>query len=335
MLFFLTIELRDAHLTKQGGIMKFVQGLITIVLVAVFTSGAEAQIFKKLKKKAQQAIEQKAEDKIDEEMQKAADRMVDNSWDAVFGGMALDEENGELPFLFTGNATTEDVYTFNTVTTMKITSERSNGHSEPPMFMDMHFNKDAQYTGTAFRGGEMDKAGGSVFIIYDFKNAAMVMLLSSEDGKFSFAYDWQQALEYADDTLVRADSLAGDSAAVPEEINWDEVDEWNGYTKIGSRTIAGYNCDGYRSENAEGSGSIEVWVTRDTDFGMANMFKANANTKQLKGHMPEDYPYGMMVEMTAIDENGDKTMMQITDVKRDVKVEYAMADYPAMTRGKK
>lgn len=310
--------------------MKLVQCLITIVLVAVFTSGAEAQIFKKLKKKAQQAFEQKAEEKIDEEMQKAANKMVNNSWDAIFGNMALNGENAELPFIFNGNATTEDVYRFNTITTMKITNERSDGSSDPPVFMDMHFNDEAQYTGTAFRGGEMDKAGGEVFIIYDFKNAAMVMLLSSEDGKFSFAYDWQQALDYADETMAQADSMASDTAPAPEEINWDEVDEWNGYTKIGTRTIAGYKCDGYRSENTDGNGSMEVWVTRDATHGMANMFKANTNAKQLKGHMPENYPYGMMIEMTAVDENGDKTMMEITDVKKNVDVSYTMADYPAI-----
>lgn len=313
--------------------MKIVQYLMMIVLVAVFTSGAQAQIFKKLKDKAQQVLEKKAEEKIDEEMQKAANRMVDNSWDAIFGRMALDEENGELPFLFTGNAVTEDVYTFDTIITMELINERRDGTSEPPLFMDMHFNNGDQYTGTAFRGATMDKAEGSIFVIYDIKNAAMVMLLESKEGKFSFAYDWQKALDYADKTLLQADGMPRDSAWTTSATAGDQSTSWNGYTLIGNRTIAGYKCDGYRTEN--NGGTVEIWVTKDPGLDMANMFKANTNAKQLKGRLPENYPYGMMMEMTSTDAEGNKTIIKVTDVKKQANVTYAMADYPAMTRGKK
>lgn len=79
--------------------MKHIIKLFSVLIVlAMLAPTAEAQIFKKLKKKAQDALEDKAEQKIDEEMQKAADKMVDNSWDAVFGGFEGSRDgNSPLP----------------------------------------------------------------------------------------------------------------------------------------------------------------------------------------------------------------------------------------------
>jgi len=309
--------------------MKYIIQLFTILLFAsAFASGAEAQIFKKLKKKAEKALEEKAEQKIDQEMQKAADKAVDESWDAVFGGFS---EGGDSPFAMGSNVTTEDVYDFDVVATMEIKSEKANGKSEPPMFMDMHFNEDAQYTGTKFRGDQMNQAQGDLFIIYDLKNSAMIMLMKTEKDKFSFAYDWEQA-KAAGEKVKEEMENAGYEDEIEEEENSDtnDMETWGNYQKIGSKSIAGYNCDGYRSENQQQV--VEVWVSRDAGFGMQNMFQANANAKQLKGKLPEEYPNGMMMKMTMEDlQSGDKVLMEVKNIDTNADVRYAMADYPKMS----
>lgn len=60
----------------------------------------------------------------------------------------------------------------------------------------------------------------------------MVVLMSSEDDKFFFAYDWKRALQHAAETT-------GESTE--EEVNWEEIEESNGYTKTGYKNIAGYH----------------------------------------------------------------------------------------------
>ncbi len=307
--------------------MKILLKLFTaLLLVAVFNSGAEAQIFKKLKKKAQEKLEKKAEQKIDEEMEKAAEKMVDNSWDAVFGNFGGD---GNSPFAMNNNVTTEDVYDFDVIATMEIKSEKANGKSEPPMYMDMHFKEDAQYTGTKFRGEQTQQVQGDFFIIYDLKNSAMVMLMENEKDKFSFAYDWEQAIAAGEQVKEEMEEAGYESEVNNEETDPGKMEAWGNYEKIGSKTIAGYSCDGYRSENQQQI--VEVWVTNDADFGMQNMFQANANAKQLKGKIPEDYPNGMMMKMTMENlQNGDKVFMEVQDIKTNANVRYAMADYPKM-----
>src|SRR5690606_6542235 len=158
------------------------------------------------------------------------------------------------------DVTTEDRYTFNTVTTMEIETFKRDGKSDGKALMLMHFNEDAQYTGTQVTSEELKNANSDVFIIYDLKNEAMVMLMSSEGSKFSMGYDWKEALKYAEEV----------AEAEGEDVNWDEVEEWNNYTKIGSKTIAGYACDGYRSENDDAT--VEIWVSREVGLGMGSMF---------------------------------------------------------------
>jgi hypothetical protein len=295
------------------------------ILVAIFLSGtfsidAEAQLLNRLKKKAKQAAEQKAEDKLTEQVEQAAQRAVERSWNSIFGEFTPDSSNGmQIPFTIGSNVKTEDAYHFNVITTMEIQTVRKDGEAEPPVIMAMHFGDDAMYTGTRFESEEMQKQEGDLFIIYDFKNAAMLMLMSNEKDKFSFAYNWQQNFESTESNTLSQD-----------EIDWDEVDEWQNYKKIGTKSILGYDCDGYRSQTDREI--VEVWVSRDTEFGINNLFQANANAKQLKGKIPADYPRGMIMEMHAENlERGEKTMMKIIDIDKNADVSYAMADYPKMS----
>ncbi|MGD8428187.1 MAG: DUF4412 domain-containing protein [Balneolaceae bacterium] len=297
--------------------------MVSVLLLSLPT-GVEAQIWKKLKNKAKEAAEKKLEEKAAEALQKKAEQMVENYWDSIFGDISQDSASGKLPFTFNSNVKTEDNYHFDVVTTMEVETVKGNGESEPPATLLMHFNKNEMYTGTKFVSEDLKKENGDLFIIYDFKNEAMLMLMSSDDDKFSIAYDWKQAVDLTNDSLI----------AKEEEVNWDEANNWHGYSRIGQKNIAGYSCEGYQSQNDEIK--TEIWVTRDEGYGMGNMFRANSNTKQLKGKLPEDYPYGMVMEMVSEDlESGDKTIMRVTDIQKNADVNYKMADYPALSLSQK
>lgn len=299
--------------------------ILTLSIVCLFILNlpirTQAQIWKHLKNKAKEAAERKIEEKASEMLQQQAQQMVEKSWTSVFGDILQDSTlAGTLPFKLDNNVTTEDSYHFDIVTTMRMESIRGNGKVDPPTTMLMHFNKTEQYTGTKLITEDMRQENGDLFIIYDFKNAAMLMLMQNDDNKFSFAYDWSQPL------VNPSDSLSSNS----QEVNWNEVTEWHGYSKIGSKNIAGYTCEGYQSQTD--NAKTDIWVTRDADYGMENMFQANANTKQLRGKLPTDYPYGMLMEMTTENlETGDKTILSVISVQKDADITYNMADYPTMS----
>ena len=56
----------------------------------------------------------------------------------------------------------------------------------------------------------------------------------------------------------------------------------------------------------------------------------------MKGRVPADYPYGMVLEMTGVNANsGDTFTMKVTNIETNARVAYAMSDYPRMEVGKK
>jgi hypothetical protein len=301
--------------------------------LTLLASPSSAQILGRLQKRAQEAVEKKAEEKLNAKIDELAKKMVDNSFATVFGdstapsaegssGGGSRSAGGGMPFSF-GNAKTEDRYTFDVVTTMEVEAWKRDGKSTGKALMKMHFNPNAAYSGTSIESADGKKMDGSTFIILDAKNQAMVMLMAKDKEKFSIAYDWKEAMKYAEQQQQRQ-----------EPVNWDTVTVWRNYRKIGTRTIAGFSANGYRAEGAEGS--AEIWVSSDRRLGNGAMFGASGSMKQFKGKMPADMPTGMLLEMTSTNANsGEKVTMKVTDVKTGANVVYAMSDYPKVELGGK
>ena len=223
------------------------------------------------------------------------------------------------PFSLGGNAKTEDSYTFNVVSTMEIESSKSADKA----ILKMHFNTNEPYTGTSIVSADPKKAQqGNAFIVFDAKNQAMVMMMASDKKKFSIAYGWAESQKFAP------------AAATPkEQVNWDTVKVWKSYSKIGTKTIAGYSADGYRMDSPDGN--VEMWISHDAKLSVGNMFGASSNLKQMQGRLPADYPQGMLLQMISTNKSGEKLTMTVTNIDTNAHVTYAMSDYPKMDMGKK
>ena len=293
-----------------------------ISLAVASTAPAQAQLLDRLKKRAADAVQRKTEEKVNNKIDELSQKMVDNSYNALFGDSASGGGRGPS-FAIGSNAKTEDRYTFDVVTTMVIESTKKGGASDGNAVMKLHFNTNQPYTGTSMSSTDSKKLDGTVFIIFDAKNQAMVMLMASEKSKSSITYDWKEALKYAQ------------SAKTPkEQVNWDTVQAWKSYKKIGTKTIAGHAAEGYRAELPEST--VEIWVTRDRGLAFGNMFGANSSIKQMRGRLPADYPQGMLLEMSSVNsKTGDKVNMRVTDISTNANVTYSMADYPKMDLAKK
>lgn len=305
--------------------------LLALSAIALAPAGADAQILDRLKKRAAEAVEKKVEDKATAKLDQMAQRLVDNSFDALFGDDSAGASSGRtaaagdarprMPFSIGSNAKTEERYTFSIVTTMEIETFKRGDRSDGKALLRFHFNPDAQYMGTSVEAANGKKADGAAFVVMDAKNAAMVMLMESGKSKFSIAYDWKEALQAA-------------QAAPVEPVNWDTVTVWRAYSRIGTKTIAGHKADGYKAESPDGT--VELWVTREPVLAGLNHWTAGSSLKPIKGKVPAEYPHGMLLEMTSTHRgSGDRVTMRVTEIDTRARVAYAMSDYPRMEMGGK
>jgi hypothetical protein len=292
-------------------------------ILTTFSSTARPQgILDRIKKKAVDAAAQKAEEKVAEKIGEMSQKMVENSMASIFGDSASAAGGGRggLPFLIGTNAKTESSYSFNVVTTMEIESSKQAGK----VVLTTLYNTSEPYVGMKIVSPDDNKANGTAFIVMDAKNQTMVMMMSTDTSKFSMAYGWSDAKKYAPPT----------SSAPKEQVNWDTVKVWRNYTRIGTKTIAGYASDGYRMESPDGT--ADVWVSHDHALAGGGMFGASSQLKQMRGRLPADYPQGMLMQVTSVNNNtGEKGSMTVTNIDTNARVTYAMSDYPKLGAGKK
>jgi uncharacterized protein DUF4412 len=327
------------------------------LLTAASTSASPQGIFGGIAKKVSDAASQKAQDKVNSKIDEMSQKMVDNSFDAMFGsaakpaaappaagatpaagsapaaastgaapsgagsgGSTAGASANASPFWTNNDAKTESSYNFNVVTTMEIASSKN---TSDKAILKMHYNTKEAYSGTLIISADPKKQQGTAFVILDAKNQAMVMLMASDKSKFSMAYGWTDAQKYAQLPA------AGTAAASTQQVNWDTVKVWKNYSKIGTKTIAGYSADGYRMETADGN--AELWVSHDARLSVGNMFAANSSMKQMRGRVPDDYPQGMLLQMNGVNsKTGETVTMTVTSIETNANVTYNMSDYPKM-----
>jgi len=298
---------------------------IAITLAPVF---GNAQILNKLKNKVQQAIErkieQKVEEKVEREVDKAAGKAVDNAWDAVFGadaatynGSSIDTAKlRQLSSVFNqANVPTESQYSFDIKTTLEMKFIPKSGKLEPPTMLEMYFKQGTKYTGSTYKADATKNQGEMMFMIADYQNKALIVLMGDNEKKYRTVMSMDPALF----------NLSNQVETQQENIDWNNVTEWRGYKKLGNRTIMGYSCDGYTITNE--IGKSEVWITRDELFGMENFF--NSANMGVQSKFPKDIPYGMLVEMHSEDlKTGDKSIFSLKEVKKGINQVYKIIDYP-------
>jgi hypothetical protein len=288
-----------------------------LIATSALATRADAQIMRAIQRKAADAVAQKAEAKLDAKIEQMAEKAVNGSYDAIFGGL----EGGGSIVKLPADAKTADRYAFSIVSTMTLSSTSKSGKQEGVATMKMHFNPAESYTATQVISQDLKESGGTATIIFDVENEAMVMLMETEGNKFSMAYSWKEAL------------AAAEKANATDDVQWDETESWKSWTRIGTKTIAGYSATGYRS--TDGDATVEVWVTRDPVLAGAGLFGANGGIKQLRGRLPEEYPTGMLLEMTSKDKDGQVSELRTTEINTRASVRFTMADYPRMGFGAK
>jgi len=315
--------------------------LLSFVLISMTASSASAQLGRVIGRKVSAAVERKAEQKIDQKIEEAAENLVNKSFDAIFvesepsstSTSGSSRSGSSRIFAALPNAPTESHYDFTTVFTYEIENiPKGKTKGDEKALMMMHFSESGQYAGTRILAEDQKKSEGELFAIFDVKNESMVMLFSSEDGKFSMAYGWKEAQKFAERAADDAPRDAPAPARPASRASSSGEAPAATFTSLGQRRIAGFTADGYRSEST--TGVAEVWVSTDPAISHGRMMGVNGSMKQVRSAMPTSHPAGMLLETIITDkETGDKSRMTVTRIDRNAKVRVDMEEYPRL--GKK
>lgn len=290
----------------------FVSAFLMVCILIGASVPVQAQFLNRLKKKAQDAVQDRVEEKIDQKLRQVAYKSVDRTWENIFGESTEDLEEGaappSLPYSLSSNANTEEEYKFVRESRMEIINYEDG--DEETILMKMYQSENGDYSGTTFEGVGLEE-GEEPTMIYDYKNNAMVMLMTSEEGKFSFAYEWTPS-EY----------MVSDESG-------EKVNPYSDFESLGTKTILGYDCEGYRSETDQTV--TEYWITKEEVEGLSRTLDANSNTKFLMGSPMMIQGYGTLLEVTSTEKGSDnKMVMKMLQVNKKVRKNYTMSDYPVI-----
>ena len=205
-----------------------------------------------------------------------------------FGNQAIMNAMG-----MSGNVDHEEVYDFDAYIQMELTSYKKNGDLDEKMLYDNYLHKEAADYAMVFRDG-----ANMSTIIFDSKNSAMLILSDSDGEKTGFA------------TSIDPEALEEEYAEMEEEEEVD-MDSYKPYKTGRTKTILGYSCDEYMVKD-EG-GEVHMWVSEQLG---KEVRKEWMNNKQTFGtmFMHANTMNGAVLEYDFVDDEGAKSVMQVTDL---------------------
>jgi hypothetical protein len=266
-------------------------------------------------------VERNVENRIVQSLEERAGQAVDQSFDAMFAGVANNSTGGDaagratFSKLFdTSNVKTLDEYRFDIAATFEIETldRRGRAKRDEKAEMVFYYSADAPYTGTRMTSGA-GASEGSAMIIYDFDNSLMLMLMESEGERFAMPYNWGAIMDDMDSSWT--------------DENIEEA--FPDFERIGSRRIAGYQSEGFRTRTE--SHVTEIWVSDEVAPGIERIFQANRAMPLLGGNLPSGYPQGMLMELNAEDlESGETVVMRTRNIETDANISFRMQDYPML-----
>lgn len=303
----------------------------------ILTQPASGQkLLKRLQDKVEQKIEQKVEQRADRKIDQAIDKQLDKVEESIEGKKERTEESGNKNETRESNLENRigsilqgigmsgeavkvaDNYAFNHLIEMHVESTNKNGKKKDEGEFIMHFSTDSKNLGYQLVSGDFGKSEMGMFII-DTENDATIMLSDDKGEKTGIVYGMGAFFKSIGENLQDEfeDSTAESYLENPNV-------KKTGRTK----TIAGHKCDEYIYEDEETIS--ETWITQELKLNTKDMFGSLFKTNLSSQGMSWGYP----MESTSTDKkSGEKTMMQVTRVDSNSKVNFNMSEYQLTNLG--
>lgn len=249
----------------------------------------------------------KKKDKSSDDDTKAASASEDEMSEEEANAMVMRALGGM------GGGSTVDLpseYAFDHRVDMVITTFDKKGKQDAVQNMQVLFSDKKPYMGVS-----VQVEGTNSVSVIDMEAMLMVMLMDMGSNKMAMTIDLNSEwLEENDDESITA---------------------MESFKKTGrTKTILGYKCDEYVMTDDEGT--TEFWITREDDLDIYRAFGAmsasSPDNKKGKGNsLPAGHPGGMTMLTTMVSNDGEKMIMEVTDVKKNSPLSIQTAGYSQMS----
>jgi hypothetical protein len=210
-----------------------------------------------------------------------------------------------------GNVDYETSYSFDAYIQMKVSEFDKKGKPGEVMIYDSYVSKDAFDYAMEFK----DKGDKST-IIFDDKNGAMLILSDSDGEKSGFA--------------MGMDKEALKEAAEEGEAG-DVSDSYKPYKTGKTKEILGYKCEEYLIDDE--TSEAHMWVSEELGKKVRKNMLSNQQTFGAAFYHAS-YMKGMVLEYDFLDkEDGDRVLMQVTDIDMNKAHSISTRSYAVMTMG--
>ena len=305
------------------------KSLIYLVICCIgFSSTADAQFLKNLKKKAEDAVERGILKKAGEALTKKPDKETEGETDEESeedaqaqaiastagqprGGMGM----GGNPFFGSGKApeNVPDAYVFDWEFKTKMTIEGKKKKDNGELDMNYFINEGKDYYAIEYEGEELKKSGAKGRMVFDFKSGAMVMLS-----------------EYNGQKMGMVNALKD-----PSKMPIQDKDRNYTFKEVGSKTILGYECHGMQVENKETVATL--WFTLDAPVSFSPFFALSSDAAPKGFSDPQLFDIlkeeALLMEMEALDKKR-KQSMRMTAISLEKKPNtFKTSDYQFMKMG--
>ncbi|MHA6278848.1 DUF4412 domain-containing protein [Salinimicrobium sp. CAU 1759] len=243
------------------------------------TSTTEAQILKKLKKKITEKVEDAAVNNVSDKAAEKTDESLNKLW-----SQQVKNNQFSMGMDMVDPSEIPESYNFDWIYTLEMNT------SEGKMDMVYHIKENAPYVGVKIPEAE------NMFTVLDNNENMTVLYMNSEGNKMVMA----TRFEVSEEEMAMNDSYG--------QMEFEE---------IGTKTILGYNCQGYRAEDEENI--YTFYVTDEAGVSFRDIY--HENQKNIPKGLNADWLIdgtGLMMEMQMQDKaNPDKNVsMTCTGIEK-------------------
>lgn len=250
--------------------------ILTGVLMVFFLIPSQAQLLKNLKKKIENRVERTVTDKIADKAAAEAGKAVDKAMDPGENksGFLMGASQADL-------SEVPEKYEFEWMYGLLMKSK------EGETTINYFLKKDASYFGFKLPNSE------EMFMVMDVSRNLMMMYMNSKGTK-----------------MITASKISPPSF---DEIETENERDKYSFKKIDSKTIMGYDCNGFAAENKDGV--YTFYITSEPDINFMDIYKSD-KTKLPANFDPEWFEdgKGLMMQMILEDKKNAKNNLVMTCV---------------------
>lgn len=300
------------------------------VLIVISDAVPAQNLLRNIQNRAKNKIEERVEDRVEKEADKAIDKQLDQAEEAIFGKDTANvqtaaENNQRTMNLLRGMGINgepvphEEQYIFNKLIQMHFESFNSKGEKISTGEFITHLNDNTKHVAYEFVSGDMSDQEKGVFII-DPENGATIIIGEENGEKNAVIYGFGGMFNLENQEEINDI----DFSESPENYLANPNVSKTGRTK----NIAGYKCSEYTYKDDDTDASY--WITEDLKMNTHDFFSALFKTSMYSNGMG----WGYLMAGTSINKtNGEKSVMEVTDVNKNSNKTFKMSEYSVTNIG--